>query len=123
VYNNFSSNTRAIGGFFFGSDQQGQFESGTTISITAVDGSQTLTRSLMTTTTTTFFGVISDGTITSFTVTFAGVPSGQLAAFPTVNDVILGAPAATAVPAPPTWVLGVVGVGCAVVARLRRWGR
>ena len=114
AYSTFSSTVRGVGGFFFGSDASGAFLAGTTINITAVDGSQTLTQTL--TATSTFFGVISNGPITSFTVR-------ATSAFPTANDFIIGAAPTAAVPAPPTLLLGLVGAGCAGVAWLRRRGR
>ena len=115
-----SSNVQAMGGFFFGTNASGAFVAGTTVNITAVDGTQTLHQSLTNTTTTTFFGVISDGPITSFTVGVT-LPSSR-DAFVTANDFIIGA-APTAVPAPPTLLLGLVGAGVTGVARLRRRGR
>jgi hypothetical protein len=120
VYNTFSSNVRGVGGFLFGSDINDAFLPGVTVNITAVDGTQTLMQSFTATTTSTFFGVISDGPITSFTV---GVTQSGGSTFATANDFILGATPTTAVPAPPTLLLGLVGAGCAGVARLRRRGR
>jgi hypothetical protein len=122
VYKTFSSNVRGVGGFFFGSDLLGSFLAGVTVNFTAVDGTQTLNQSLTNTTTSTFFGVISDGPITSFTVSVTQ-PSSVFA-FVTANDFIIGAtPTTTGVPAPPTLLLGLVGAGVTGVARLRRRGR
>ena len=92
------------------------------MNITAVDGTQTLMQSLTNTTTSTFFGVISNGPITSFAVSATQPSSGFF--WPTANDFIIGAtPTTTAVPAPPTLLLGLVGAGVTGVARLRRRGR
>jgi hypothetical protein len=113
-----SSNVRGVGGFFFGTTGGGAFESGVTLNITAVDGTQTLMQSFTATNTTSFFGVISDGPITSFTV---GVTQPRGFAWATANDFIIGA-TPTAVPAPPTLLLGLVGAGVTGVARLRRRG-
>jgi hypothetical protein len=121
VYNPTSSNVRGVGGFFFGTDIHGAFQAGVTVNITAVDGTQTLMQSFTATTTTTFFGVISNGPITSFDVS-VNQPPLSAGAFATANDFIVGA-TPTAVPAPPTLLLGLVGVGVAGVARLRRRGR
>jgi hypothetical protein len=115
-----SSNVRGVGGFFFGTSSAGSFLAGVTVNITAVDGTQTLMQSLTNTTTSTFFGVISDGPITSFTVSVTQPPT--VTAFVTANDFIIGA-TPTAVPAPPTLLLGLVGAGVTGVARLRRRGR
>jgi hypothetical protein len=119
VYNTFSSNVRGVGGFFFGSDSLGAFLAGVTVNITAVDATQTLMQSLTNTTTSTFFGVISNGPITSFTVRVTQPATGGY--FATANDFIIGAaPTTTGVPAPPTLLLGLVGAGVTGVARLRR---
>jgi hypothetical protein len=122
VYNTFSSNVRGVGGFFFGSNIAGSFLAGVTVNFTAVDATQTLMQSLTNTTTSTFFGVISNGPITSFTV---GVtqPLLDIRALATANDFIVGAtPTTTGVPTPPTLLLGLVGAGVTGVARLRRRG-
>jgi len=67
--------------------------------------------------TTTFFGVISDGPITTFTVSMTSLAE----TYTTANEFIVGT-TPTSVPAPPTLLLGLVGAGVTGVARLRRRG-
>jgi hypothetical protein len=90
TFNAFPANVRAIGGFFFGSDISGLFASGN-ITVVAADGSGTSTQTIVGAATSSFRGFVSDGTLTSLTVTSVQPVSGFL--WPTVNDLILAASA------------------------------
>ena len=119
TFNTFSAGVRGVGGFFFSTDNPGNFLPGTSIVLTATDGSGTVNQTLTNTTTGKFFGFVSNGPITFVTVT--SVQPANDFAFTTVNDLTLGRAPANAVPAPAGLLLGLTGLPIfGVVARLRR---
>ena len=119
TFNNFLPSVRGIGGFFFSTDFSGVFFPGQTITLTATDANGASTRSLVSATSSTFFGFVSAGTITSLTVT-AEHPV-DVFAFPTVNDLVLGSGRpSTTVPEPQSLALVAAGLTVVLVGSRRR---
>ncbi len=118
TFNNFLPTVRGIGGFFFGTDFDGAFVPGQRISLVATDANGVNTVSLISTTTSMFFGFISAGAISSLTVT-APQPDLETFNFPTVNNLVLGSGLpSTSVPEPRSFAL--VAAGLAAVLLLSR---
>ncbi|BAH40330.1 hypothetical protein GAU_3288 [Gemmatimonas aurantiaca T-27] len=120
TFSGFGSSVRGIGGYFFGTDVDGAPYQLTGLVLTATGKSgasyQTIVDGSMS-----FFGVVADEEILSFTV----AAQEQLNAngpfmWPTANDVVIGN-AATVVPEPSSFVLMLVGAaGLAFVVQRRR---
>lgn len=109
TFSNFSGGVNAFGGFFFGSDVNGQFVPSGDMVLTASDGS-TLTYTLTGTSQTSFLGFVSDSGLSS--VTLMASPNGTY--WPTANDVVL------AVPEPATYGMFLAGLGFLGVMARRR---
>ena len=106
TFSGFSSGVQAIGAFFFASDIAGNSTSASSIGVTASDTDGSLAVSLLTPTTASFLGFISSGTLSSLAVTLGNQPG----AWPTVNNVTLGAAVVpVAVPEPPITALMICG--------------
>lgn len=120
LFDQFSSTVRGIGGNFYGTEFLGEFLTGTPITLTAItaDGfSRTVP--LNPTSPTDFFGFVSSGSaFLSLTVT--AMQSGEVFAYPTVDNLVLGSASApiTAVPEPQTYAM--LAVGLAVIGFVRR---
>jgi hypothetical protein len=106
------SGLRAIGGLFFGSDVDGLFQSGASLSLVATDSGGSITRTLSNPGTTTFLGFVSDGPLVSLNVSATQPAFGST--WVAVNDLTLAAP----VPEPQTYLLMLAGLG--VVAGMAR---
>jgi len=116
VFTGFGSNVRGLGGFFFGSNQVGNFVAGTTITITAISATGTQSFSFVGTSTGTFFGILANSAWSALTVSSVQPPSGP-ARWASVNDFR----AAEVVPEPSTYVLMATGlIGVVGLARRRR---
>ncbi len=90
TFNSFSTGVRGVGGNFFGSNSGGSFTTPSSITVTATDGSGTVTQTLVNPTVNSFVGFVSTGALTSVT-TFVGVAGTGLAGvWPTVNNLTLG---------------------------------
>lgn len=111
IFSNFSSGVNAFGGNFFGSDVTGTFIPGTSVVLTAQDGTS-LTYQIDNTTTGSFLGFVSSSTLTSVSLTSVG------AYWPTANNVTLAM--AAAVPEPETYAMLLVGMSLLGVAARRR---
>jgi hypothetical protein len=86
VFNFTGGNVTAVGGFFFGSDVNGNFASGN-IRVTLDDGT---TETITNATTTSFLGFTGSVPITSLTVAAIQPPTTPPFLFPTVNDFTVG---------------------------------
>ena len=119
TFNNFLPSVRGIGGSFFSTDFSGAFLPGQTITLTATDANGVSTMSFVSATSSTFFGFVSVGKITSLTVS-ATQPADD-PAFPTVNNLVLGSgqPSST-VPEPHTFVFVAVGLAAVLMLSRRR---
>ena len=118
IFSAFTGGVKGVGGFFFGSDIGGAFQSGD-ITVTAVDGSGSAGQTLIGATATTFLGFVTTGTFTSITV--SAVQPAPNFLWPTVNDLRLAAaPVGPGVPEPATWALMIAGFGLTGAAMRRR---
>ena len=108
TFNTFSPAVSAIGGFFFGSDINGQFLPGISITLVATDADGSLTETISNSTENSFRGFVSTGPLTSLTVT-AVQPSSP--AWPTVEDLTLAEARAAAVPEPESAALLLAALG------------
>ena len=111
VFSNFSSAVHGLGGEFFGSNLIGQYTPGTTIILTALNGSST-TWVLPESETSSFVGFVSSAPLQSVVVGTFG--EGY---WPTANNLTLAA----AVPEPGTYGMMLAGLG--VLGWLRRQRR
>ncbi|MEO8409005.1 MAG: PEP-CTERM sorting domain-containing protein [Propionivibrio sp.] len=117
TFNNFSGGVFGIGGLFFASNLQGAFQSGQSITVAATDSDGTLTQIITNALQSNFLGFVSNGPLTSLTVT-AAQPAGGFA-WPTVNDLTLAALPMT-VPEPQSGALLIAGLGIlGLIARRR----
>lgn len=105
-FGTFTGGVGAVGGYFFGSNIAGAFQSGD-ILVTYVDAMGAQSTTLIAPSTTSFFGVVSQSyAITSFTVS-AVQPSDTDVLWPTVDNLTL---AQTTVPEPGTYALLATGL-------------
>lgn len=115
TFDNFTGNVSAIGGRFFGSTVNGTISPGQSLMISATDASGTVTETLVNANRLSFLGFVSDGLITSLTVSAVQPESGFV--WPTVNNLVL----ASAVPEPETYALLLAGLaGIGMLVRRRR---
>jgi len=111
--NGFSPAIRAIGGNFFGSDVGGAFTSGDMTLVFTDSLGATLTQTITGATQTSFRGVLSDGFITSLTVTSVQTGAGFI--WPSADNLVM------AIPEPGTYALMLAGLGLVgFMARRRR---
>jgi len=116
TFNAFSKKVAGAGGFFFGTDLFGFSTEAASITITATDSTgATQTYKLNNPETSSFFGFVSTGYLTSLAVNVGDQPG----VWPTVNDLHLSV--AAAVPEPSTYGMMVGGLGVlGLLARRRR---
>lgn len=108
IFNAFTGGVRGLGGFFFGSDINGQFRAGSII-VTATDASGTVSQTITGATTSSFLGFVSTGPLLSASVS-AVQPTGAFL-WPTINNLTLGSAAVAPVPEPGTWAMLILGFG------------
>jgi hypothetical protein len=120
TFNAFTGGVEAAGGNFFGSDISGTYALGD-LTITATDGSGTVTQSVVGATTSTFIGFVSTGPLTSVTVTSVQ-PAGAFL-WPSLDNFVLAKRAGAVVPQVPessTWLMMIAGFGFIGGAMRRR---
>lgn len=116
TFNAFTGGVAGIGANFFGSDINGAFSAGS-LTITATDASGTVTETLVSAAPTSFLGFVSNGALTSVTITSVQPVSSFL--WPTVNNLTMGV--AAVVPEPQTYAMLLAGLGfVGFMARRRR---
>lgn len=120
TFSGFAAGVNAIGGFFFGSDLFGELLPGQGILLEATDGQGMLSQTLLDSSTQSFFGFVSDGTLISLRI--SAVQADMLFVWPTVNDLMLGSgdvtPPVGGVPEPASLALALAAMG--LLASLRR---
>lgn len=122
-FTTFTGGVHAIGGFFFNSDFNFNAQSGRSVTVTAVDGDDTEAAVLANTNSSSFLGFISDGLITSLTVTANNTSTVGSLTWPTVNNLILGQRPAiddNPNPAPEPTTMALVGLAALALASTRR---
>lgn len=113
TFSGWSSSIIAVGGNFFGTDQNGAFLTGD-IEVTATDSNSRVRNIVLDATRTSFLGFVSDGTMISLTVR-AVTPVAPALLWPTVDNLTL------AVPEPGTYALFAAGLAAVgFIARRRR---
>lgn len=119
-FGSFTGGVEAIAGFFFNSDVNGELQTGLNVTVAVTDGNDLQSMLLTSTNATTFLGFVSDGLITSMTVTADN--TGPIGTWPTINDLRLaqaGDPTPNPVSEPGT--LALLGLAAmALVASRRR---
>jgi len=112
----FTSGVQAAGGNFFGSDISGLFAAGD-VTLTATDGSGSVTQTIVGATTSSFLGFVSTGALTSLVLTSVQPAASFL--WPTADNLTLGL--AAAVPEAQTYAMMLAGLGLVgFMARRRR---
>jgi len=115
TFDNFAGGVGAIGARFFGSDANGHIDPGQSVMVSATDASGTVSQTIVNANRLSFLGFVSDGPITSLTV--SAVQPGSGFVWPTVNNLVL----ATVVPEPETYALLLAGLaGMSLLLRRRR---
>jgi hypothetical protein len=106
----FTGGVSALGGFFFGSDINGAFASGS-VTLTATDASGTVLQTITGANQGSFLGFVSDGALSLATLSAA--QAGSTVLWPTANNLTLAgaATAPAAVPEPATWAMFIGGFG------------
>jgi hypothetical protein len=120
IFSGFAPTISAVGANFFGSDLSGLFAAGN-IALSLTDSSGVTSFTLLNATTSSFVGFVSDGVITSLTVSSIQ-PASSGALWPTVDNFTLAQGLTSAVPEPSTWammILGFAGVGYMTYRRRR----
>lgn len=113
TFNTFTGGVKGIGGQFFGSDLNGAFLPGQTITLMAMDSlGDTAVRTITNATQTSFLGFVSNGRVVTLNVAVA-----EDNAFATVNNLVL------AVPEPATYAMLLAGLGVVGAVTRRRRNR
>jgi PEP-CTERM motif len=116
--NNFSSSVRGVGGLFFVVNGGDAVAADRSLNITTLDGSGSTVTAWSNPTGASFLGLVSNGPITSVTISLVGAAAGR---YVTLNDITLGAVAA--VPEPSAvllWLAGLAGLaGLGLTTRRR----
>ena len=119
TFNGFIGGVQAAGANFFDSDINGNYALGD-ITVSATDGSGTVTQTIIGATTSSFLGFVSTGALTSVTVASVQ-PATPI--WPSLDNFVLAKRAAVVVPTVPessTWLMMIAGFGLVGGAMRRR---
>jgi hypothetical protein len=120
-FSNFASAVRGVGGFFFGTDQNGALTATpVSIALRATDAAGSTSQLLVNPTNTSFLGFVSDRAITSLEVFVSAATASGPNVWPTVNNLTLGVASVSAVPEPETSALMLMGLAFLGTAFRRR---
>lgn len=115
TFSDFTGGVGAIGGRFFGAQGSGTIARGASILVSATDSDGTTSQTIVDATRFSFLGFVSDGALTSLTV--SAIQPGHGSIFPAVNNLVL----ASVVPEPETYALLIAGLaGMGMLLRRRR---
>jgi hypothetical protein len=120
-FSDFASAIRGIGGFFFGTDQNGALAAApVSIALRATDAAGSISQVLVNPTSASFLGFVSDRAITSLEVSVSDATAAGPNVWPAVNNLTLGVSAVSAVPEPETSALMLTGFALLGTAFRRR---
>ena len=122
TFASFTGGVSAIGGNFFGSDIAGSFLAGN-IMVSLTDANGVFTQTIINPTTSFFLGFVSDGGLSSLSI--SAVQPASTVLWPTVDNLVLakGVTTVPAIPEPQTCALMLAGLAAlGVIARRRKAG-
>lgn len=120
VFNGFSAGVVGVGGYFFGSNFDGNPNSAASITLSATDADGSFSEVVFNPTTSSYRGFLSTGGLLSLGV----LVGNQNDVWPSIDDLTLGTAAvAPGVPEPAAWMLMIAGFGLVGAAMRRRADR
>jgi hypothetical protein len=117
-FSGFAAPVRGVGGFFFGSDENGAFTATpSTITVMATDADGSAFQALVNPSTSTFLGFVSNRPISSISVWVGTQGVGTSGVWPTINNLTLGV---SPVPEPQPFLLAIAGLALIRTVAARR---